>query len=186
MGAQVDRWRPKVPGAFAGKGPLCGQRHHGLPHHNPNTLMGKIELRDSASGIEQFEAHPRQHVEDDADRQNKLRCDTEEGTDEDLRCQYSKGSRSECVARNHQSNRQAHDALIAFMPMNPLLARCASVTTIAHSCGPAARYFCTTSAGAESVKTSGNISLISLWSTPRVPALREFPNSSTKTVEPSK
>jgi hypothetical protein len=31
----------------------------------------QIELRDSPSGVQQFEAHPRQHVEDDADRENK-------------------------------------------------------------------------------------------------------------------
>jgi hypothetical protein len=32
----------------------------------------QIELRDSASGVQQFETYPRQHVEDDADRENKM------------------------------------------------------------------------------------------------------------------
>jgi hypothetical protein len=32
----------------------------------------QIELRDSPSGVQQFEPHPRQHVEDDADRQKQM------------------------------------------------------------------------------------------------------------------
>ena len=32
----------------------------------------QIELRYSASGVQQFEPHPRQHVEDDADQENKM------------------------------------------------------------------------------------------------------------------
>jgi hypothetical protein len=52
-----------------------------------------IELRDRASGVQQFETHARQQVEDDADRKNNLRCDAEECTRDDF-SKRQKGSRA--------------------------------------------------------------------------------------------
>ena len=52
--------------------------------------------------FQQFETHPRQHVENDADRQNKLRCDAEECTDEDLAREH----RGEPSAVGHEAPEQ--------------------------------------------------------------------------------
>ena len=62
--------------------------HHGLPHHNPNTLIGRSNSATARASVQQLKTHPRQHVEDDADGQNKLRRDPEECTDENLTCQH--------------------------------------------------------------------------------------------------
>src|SRR5262245_42547154 len=50
----------------------------------------QIKLRNSASSLQQFQAHPRQHVEDHADGQDKLRCNTEECADENLTRQHKR------------------------------------------------------------------------------------------------
>jgi hypothetical protein len=66
--AKEDR-APRVPRADAGK---AHRRRSRIAPPQPQHPHRQIELRDSASGIQQFEANPWQHVEDDADLENKM------------------------------------------------------------------------------------------------------------------
>src|SRR5215470_744891 len=75
---------------------VVGARHDRRPSWiappQPQHPSRQIELRDSPSGVQQFETHPRQRVEDDADRQSKLRLrsDAEERAEEDLTRQHQR------------------------------------------------------------------------------------------------
>jgi hypothetical protein len=86
---------------------------HGLPHHNPNTLIGRSNSATAPGSLQQFETHPRQHVEDDAEGQNKLRCDTEECTDENLtrqnQCEPSAVERLHGLAGGHEAQEQRRE-----------------------------------------------------------------------------
>jgi hypothetical protein len=82
------------------------------PH--PQHPHRQIKLCDSASGVPQFETHPRQHVEDDANRQNEPRCNTEECSDENLTRQYqgepSAVERWHRLARGRETQEQSRKA----------------------------------------------------------------------------
>ena len=107
--AEVDRRAKGAKGALAGMGHWA----NGAIMDCPTTALTPSSADRTPRRRERCRAirgHPRQHVEDDADGQNKLRCNTEECTEEDLTCQHQREpvavERRHHLAGGHEAQEQ--------------------------------------------------------------------------------